>query len=543
MAKLSWPDGLAIDRNDVLYFTENGNNTIRKITPDGIISPVAGSPGIRSYDPGRILAGPRGLSFDSSGVLYVAEADIKHGRISRIRSDGSVEVIAGAPSAFDVAKGDGGRAMDATIPYPTAVAFDASGNLFIASDRIRRVDKNGLITSVIGAAEDATPLEDGSPLQTRLGSPQAMAFDQTGSLYIADTFRNRVLRFDTTGKLEVVAGLSVLLDEKDGGPAEFAHLSSPWAVAIGPRGDLFVADTEMNRICLITTEGRFYRVAGKGVPYIRIEGIELTPGPHFTGDGGSAKLADIDGPTGVAIDVHGNIYMSDSNNNRVRKVTPDGIIQTIAGTGESGFGGDGGPATRAKLSHPTGLAVDLTGNLYIAENNRVRQVTPDGRIKTVVGSGTQGDSADGAALSVKLNSPHGVAVDREGTLYIADTFNHRIRKLGKDGVVRSIAGTGKPEFNGDDGPAISAGLAAPDSIAVDEEGNIFIADRANWRVRKIATDGTIHTIAGNHETGFYGDGGPALKAPIFPTSVAVDAHGRVYVTHNNTIRVLTPATN
>src|SRR5215475_13586658 len=203
MAKLSSPDGLVIDRNDVLYFTENGNNTIRKITPDGIIS-----------------------------------------RISRIRSDGSVEVIAGAPSAFDVAKGDGGRAMDAAIPYPTAVAFDTSGNLFIASDRIRRVDKNGLITSVIGAAEDATPLEDGSPLQTRLGSPQAMAFDQRGSLYIADTFRNRVLRFDTTGKLEVVAGLSVLPEEKDGGPAEFAHLINPWAVAIGPRGDLFVADTE-----------------------------------------------------------------------------------------------------------------------------------------------------------------------------------------------------------------------------------------------------------------------------------------------------------
>jgi DNA-binding beta-propeller fold protein YncE len=189
-----------------------------------------------------------------------------------------------------------------------------------------------------------------------------------------------------------------------------------------------------------------------------------------------------------------------------------------------------------------GLAVDAEGNVYVAdrENNRVRKITPDGMISTVIGSGKKGPSGDGPALSVRLDFPHGVAIDRNGTLYVADTFNHRIRRLDSDGIVRTVAGTGKQEFVGDEGPAVKAGLGTPDSLAVDVLGNIYVADRANWRVRKITPDGIIHTIAGNHETGFYGDGGPALKAPIFPTGVAVDARGIVYVTDHNLVRVLTP---
>ena len=189
-----------------------------------------------------------------------------------------------------------------------------------------------------------------------------------------------------------------------------------------------------------------------------------------------------------------------------------------------------------------GVAVDSRGNVYIADrqNNRIRRVTPNGRIDTVIGSGMMGDSGDGPAGSVRLNFPHGVAVDRQDTIYVADTFNHRVRKLGGDGIVRNVAGTGQQEFLGDGGRAINAGLAAPDSIAIDAQGNIYIADRANWRVRKITTDGVIHTIAGNQETGYSGDRGPALKAPIFPTSVAVDSHGIVYVADHNRIRVLSP---
>jgi sugar lactone lactonase YvrE len=533
-AKLSWPDGLAFDRNGVLYFSENLNNTIRKIKPDGVIDKVVGTPGHRGA-----LDSPRAIAFDASVALYVADRDNQ--RVSRINADSTAVTVAGdGVNRGMPGTGDGGPAITASIPYPLALAFDPDGNLIIASDRIRRVDKSGIVTTLIGTGPVNLAKEDDDPLHAQLGSPSDLVYDTDGALYVADTYRNRVLRLDGSGKLSVAAGLGSVPDEIEGGRAELAHHDLPLGLAVSSTGDLLVADTGMNRICRMTPEGRFYTVAGKGRPIIRMEGGG--PPPQFTGDGGPAKSADLDMPSGVAVDAKGSIYISDSYNNRVRKVDLNGIIRTIAGTGQDGFGGDGGPATAAKLSHPMGVAVDSQGNVYIADrqNNRIRRVTPDGRIDTVIGSGKKGDSGAGPALSIKLNFPHGVAVDRQDNIYVADTFNHRVRKLGRDGIVRNIAGTGEQEFVGDGGPAVKAGLAAPDAIAVDAQGNIYIADRANWRIRKITTDGIIHTIAGNHETGYSGDGGPALEAPIFPTGVAVDNRGAVYVTHGDRIRVLTP---
>lgn len=324
---------------------------------------------------------------------------------------------------------------------------------------------------------------------------------------------------------------------------EIAHLWGPSSIAVGHSGDIFIADTEMNRVLRVARNGLISTVAGKGKPIIRIEGSG--PPPQFSGDGGPAISADLDRPTGVAVDAQGNIYISDQLNNRIRKVTNDGLIQTIAGTGKTGYGGDDGSASKANLAHPMGVAVDANGNVYVAdrENNRIRKISVDGAIRTVIGNGRKGQSGNGPALSISLNFPHGVAIDAMGTLYVADTFNHRIRRLDPDGVVRLVAGTGKQEFIGDGGPAIQAGLGAPDALALDADGSIYIADRANWLIRKITRDGIIHTIAGipgNHETGFYGDGGPALKAPIFPDSVAVDSNGVVYLTDHNRIRILTP---
>ena len=187
-----------------------------------------------------------------------------------------------------------------------------------------------------------------------------------------------------------------------------------------------------------------------------------SPPPQFSGDGGPANSADLDRPTGVAVDAKGNIYISDQLNNRIRKVTPDGRIQTIAGTGEAGYGGDNGPGLAAKLAHPMGIAVDSDSNVYVAdrENNRIRKIGVDGTIRTVIGSGRRGQSGNGAAPSISLDFPHGVAIDARGTLYVADTFNHRIRRLDPDGVVRVIAGTGKQEFIGDGGHTMQAGLGA-----------------------------------------------------------------------------------
>lgn len=321
---------------------------------------------------------------------------------------------------------------------------------------------------------------------------------------------------------------------------ESAHLWGPSGIAVGPSGDIFIADTEMNRVLQVTRSGLLSTVAGKGKAILRMEGSG--PPPQFSGDGGPATSADLDRPTGVAVDAQGNIYISDQLNNRIRKVTPDGRIQTIAGTGETGYGGDNGPALAAKLAHPMGIAVDGNGNVYVAdrENNRIREISVDGTIRTVIGNGVRGQSENGPALSISLSFPHGVAIDAKGVLYVADTFNHRIRRLDADGVVRVVAGTGNQEFIGDGGPALQAGLGAPDSLAVDADSNIYIADRANWRLRKITKDGTIQTVAGDHGSGFYGDGGPALLAPVFPTSVAVSLEGIVYLTDHNRVRLLTP---
>ncbi|MGA9069131.1 MAG: hypothetical protein WB424_02680 [Terracidiphilus sp.] len=529
-AKLNWPYGIAINADGVLYFTDSDNNMVRKITPDGVITKVAVHSLHRrlSFNPAWRFDSPRGIALGPDGSLYVA--DRNHARICKIDSTGMVTVVAGDGDYLSgvsptEAPGDGGAARKANIPYPTAVAIDAEGNLLIAAGKIRRVDHSGVINTILGARQDRPILENGDPLQTRTDAEDVVV-DPQGNIYVADTYRNRILRLSSNGRLSVVAGLDTLPEEKDGGPATNLRLSDSWGVAMGPAGDVFIADTEMNRIVRITQDGRFHRVAGKGVPIFRMEGYG--PPPQFSGDGGPATVADLDYPFGVAVDSHGAIYISDSTNNRIRKVGTDGIIETIAGTGAAGSSGDGGPARKARLSSPSGVAVDSHGNVYVADcdNNRIRQISPDGTVRTVV---------------VGLKGPHGVAVDAKDTLFIADTFNHLIKRLDPDGKVHTIAGTGNQEFSGDEGPAAQAGLAAPDSLAIDSQGNIFIADRGNWRVRKITPDGIIHTIAGNHEMGFSGDGGPALKAPIFPTGVAVDSQGRVYVTDKNRIRVLTPA--
>jgi sugar lactone lactonase YvrE len=528
-AKLNWPNGIAINADGVLYFTDSENNIVRKITPDGVITKVAVHSLHRrlSFNLAWRFDSPRGIALGPDGSLYVA--DRNHARICKIDSTGMVTVVAGDGDYLSgvsptEAPGDGGAARKAKIPGPTAVAIDAEGNLLIAAEKIRRVDRNGVINTILGARLDGPILENVDPLQTYIQADDVVV-DPKGNIYVADTYRNRILRLSSNGRLSVIAGLDTLPEEKDGGPAENLRMSDLWSVAVGPVGDVFIADPEVNRIVRITKDGRFYRVAGKGVPIFRMEGYG--PPPQFSGDGGPATAADLDYPFGVAVDSHGAIYISDSTNNRVRKVGTDGIIQTIAGTGAAGLSGDGGPARKARLSDPSGLAVDSHGNVYIADsgNNRVRKISPDGMIRTVVSG---------------LNGPHGVAVDAKDTLFIADTFNNLIKRLDPDGAVQTIAGTGKQEFSGDEGPATQAGLGAPDSLAIDSQGNIFIADRGNWRVRKITQDGVIHTIAGNHERGFSGDGGPALKAPIFPTSVAVDSRGRVYVTDENRIRVLTP---
>ena len=266
----------------------------------------------------------------------------------------------------------------------------------------------------------------------------------------------------------------------------------------------------------------------------------------FSGDAAAATSAMLSYPCAVALDSSGNIYIADTFNRRIRKVA-GGNITTIAGTGDTGNTGDGGKATDATMSFPVGLVVDAAGNIYIADmiDNVIRKIATDGTISTVVGNGTAGFFGDGgAAINAQLNLPEGLAVDPAGNLYIADVGNHRIRKVASDGTITTIAGSGFVRgFAGDGGPATKAILNYPYGIARDSAGNIFIADLGNNRIRMLRTDGTIVTVAGNGTYGDQGDGGSAKSAQFrFPHAVAVDSAGRISVsdTQNSRIRRLTP---
>jgi uncharacterized protein (TIGR03437 family) len=294
-------------------------------------------------------------------------------------------------------------------------------------------------------------------------------------------------------------------------------------------GNLYIADTLDNRIRKVSN-GVISTVAGNG-----------TPG--FSGDNGLATSAELNGPVGVAVDSAGNLYIADSGNYRVRKVS-GGVITTVAGSGGPGYPlvGDNGPAVHAQLN-PVGVAVDSGGNLYIADvgNDRIRKVS-NGVITTVAGTGATGFSGDdGPATSAHLDEPWGVAVDATGNLYIADTDNSCIRKV-SNRVITTVAGTGTQGFSGDNGPATNAQLNSPWGVAVDPAGNLYVADRNNNRIRKVS-GGVITTVAGNGMLGFSGDDGPATSAETYgPTGVAVDSAANVYVAEvgSNRIRILTP---
>jgi sugar lactone lactonase YvrE len=270
--------------------------------------------------------------------------------------------------------------------------------------------------------------------------------------------------------------------------------------------------------------------------------------PGYSGDGGPAASAMLNYPTGVAVDAAGNLFIADEANNRVRKVNPGGVISTVAGNGTQGYSGDGGPATSAELYYPYGVAVDTAGNLFIADegNNRIRMVTPGGVISTVAGNGIFGFSGHngdgGPATSAMLAAPEDVAVDTAGNLFIADTWSNSVRKVTPGGVISTVAGNGTGGYSGDGGPATSAILAAPEDVAVDTAGNLFIADDGNQRIRMVTPGGVISTVAGNGTGGYSGDGGPATSAELYyPSGVAVDTAGNLFIADfdNQRVRMVT----
>ena len=331
------------------------------------------------------------------------------------------------------------------------------------------------------------------------------------------------------GIITTVAGNGTNGYSGDKGQAVDAKLSGPLGVAVDAAGNLFIADSDNARIREVRTNGIITTMAGNG-----------TRG--YSGDGGAATNAEFYFPWGVAVDATGNLYISDNVDFRIRKVGTNGIITTVAGNGGYFHSGDGGAATNATLYYPVGVAVDAAGNLFIADsdNSCIRKVGTNGIITTVAGAGPAYYSGDGGpATNADLNNPYGVAVDVTGNLFIADYYNYRIRKVGTNGIITTVAGNGSYGSSGDGGAATNAELFDPSSVAVDAAGNLFIADSDNARIRKVGTNGIITTAAGNGTSGYSGDGGAATNAELAdPQAVTVDATGNLVIadSEDNVIR-------
>jgi uncharacterized protein (TIGR03437 family) len=521
-AQLNSPCGVAVDSVGNLYIADFGNNRIRRVS-NGVITTVAGN-GMQGFsgDNGPAtnaeLAGPEGVAVDSAGNLFIADSG--NVRVRRV-SNGVITTIAGnggCGSGGCGFSGDNGPATSAHLSNAEGIAVDSGGNLYIADTYYQRIRKvsNGVITTVAGNGARGLTGDNGPATSATFSNPEGIAVDFAGNLYVADSYNNRIRKV-SNGVIATVAGGGICcVSVGDDGPATSAGLNYPFGVAVDSAGSLYVADTDDQRIRKVSN-GVITTVAGIG-------------GYGFGGDNGPATSAQLYWPLGVAVDSAGNVDIADTNNRRIRKVS-NGVITTVAGNGTPGFSGYNGPATGAQLKYPVGVAVDSAGNLYIADtyNNLVRKVS-NGVITTVAGIGTQGFSGDnGPATSAELDNPWGVAVDSAGNLYIADFNNSRIRKV-SNGVITTVAGIGEYySFSGDNGPATSAGLYSPEGIAVDSAGDLYIADSGNNRVRKVS-NGVITTVAGNGTQGFGGDDGPATSAQLGgPAGVAVDFAGNLYI--------------
>ena len=510
-AQLNSPQGMALDSAGNLYIADSLNNRVRMVDTKGIITTFAGNGG--TSQPGfwgdggaatdAQIHSPVAIAIDKAGKVYIVAAADNTIRV--VATDGTISIFAG--EGYKGYYGDTKAANVAGITGPQDIFLLSDGSALVADTgnaTIRKVATDGTISTVSGNGAVGLSGDD-TATKLAMSAPFGVVADSSGNFYIAEFGTNRIRRVDaTSGKITTAIGDGNQGFAGDGGPANKVQMNGPTGIAIDGSGNLIFVDSLNYRIRKLSG-GNVATIAGNGMV-------------SRSGDGGAAINAQLNLPQGVAADAAGNLYIADTQNNVVRRVAPNGTITAFAGTGTAGSTGDGGAATSAQLNGPQGLALDSSGNLYIADtqNNRIRKVS-GGNISTVTGANNE------------LNRPFGVAVDTAGNLYVAEFSNNRVSKVTPSGAVSVFAGNGISGYSGDGGPATSAMMAGPQAVAVDSAGNVYIGDSGNNRVR-VVSGGTIRTYAGNGVAGYDRDGVPAASTQVGnPVALAVDAGGTLYI--------------
>jgi sugar lactone lactonase YvrE len=641
---LTLVDGIAVDSENNLFISHRSKNRIRKVGKDGIITTIAGN-GTAGFsgDNGPALKAsfnfPAGLCLDQAGNLFVA--DRNNHRVRRIDPSGIVTTVAGTGNP-DMG-GDEGPAVQAHLNYPSDLVCDSKGNLYISdrsNNRIRKIDSKGVITTVAGMGPPEFGGDFGPATGAFLKYPFGIDLDHKGNLYIADRGNNRIRKVDTQGIITTVAGDGTHFFSGDYGPATRASLAYPTDVVADSRGNLYIADRNNNRIRRVDPLGIMTTVMGIGkyeyngdneiasettlhLPFalalstdgkliivdrnhFRVRGMDLKSHTIatvagngkslFRGDGGPGTGATLEFPSGIGVDSKNNVIFSDKMNNRLRFIDRKDFIYTLAGSGQQGNEGDGGPVSEASLYLPDSLVVDKKDNIYFLSPQGpsmfVRKIDTEGRITRFAGNGVLGDKGDGgpAVLAsfgvikdlavdsqgnvyladltnrkvrmvdtrgivstlasetwVKIADeeihPNGIAINKSGEIFISDSGSSKIRKIDRDQNVTTFAGTGEFRDFGDGGPALQAGIRSPGGLTFSPDGELYIAEETSHRIRKINKEGNITHIAGTGFAGYGGDGGPATQAQLkSPYRMVFDKEGNLYFADrdNNRIRKIDP---
>jgi sugar lactone lactonase YvrE len=529
-ARFSGPDGVAVDSAGNVFVADWANDTIRKITPAGVVSTIAGLAGSSGSVDGLGNAarfnGPSSVATNSSGNIYVA--DFYNDTIRKITPDGTVITLAGAAG---VAGSTDGTGNSARFYGPEGVSVDNAGNVYVAdydNHTIRKITSAGVVSTIAGLA-GYYGYADGAGSLARFNYPEAVAVDAAGGIYVADCYNFLVRHITSAGVVTTLAGF-VSAGSTDGtGPA--ARFSLPYYLAVDGAGNAYVTDYGNNTVRKITRDGVVNTLAGAA----GISGYSDGPG----------RAASFGHPEGIAVDGAGNVYVADYGFSNIRKITPDGTVSTFAGLGAN-HGSTDGLGTAARFSNPRGIALDNAGNLYVADsgNNTIRKITPDGMVTTLAGTVGSAGNVDGTGSAAMFNSPKGVAVDSAGNVYVADSGNNTIRKITPGGVVTTLAGL--PGSSGTtDGTGGSARFKGPWGMAVDANGNVFVADNGSDTIRKISASRVVTTIAGFGAIPGSADGLGTAARLYEPSGVAVDSSGTLYVSEimSNTIRRIVPTGN